>query len=137
MADEPRLTAPQVIRPADRTHETAQSAGAQRIAGVSMGNTGASRVWLGRVMNEPGHRSVPHHHGEAETAGFVLEGRARIYFGEGYRDFVDLEAGDFVFVPAYLPHIEANMSSSDELVFLTARSPDNIVVNLDAEPGYP
>ena len=39
--------------------------------------------------------------------------------------------GDFVFVPPYMPHVEANMSTTEELVWLTTRTPDNIVVNLD------
>ena len=30
-----------------------------------------------------------------------------------------------------MPHVEANMSTTDELVWLTARTPDNIVINLD------
>jgi hypothetical protein len=29
-----------------------------------------------------------------------------------------------------MPHVEANMSTTEELVWLTARTPDNIVVNL-------
>ena len=38
--------------------------------------------------------------------------------------------GDFVFVPPHMPHVEANMSTTDELVWVTCRTPDNIVVNL-------
>ena len=30
-----------------------------------------------------------------------------------------------------MPHVEANMSVTEELVWLTTRTPDNIVVNLD------
>jgi uncharacterized RmlC-like cupin family protein len=90
----------------------------------------ATRIWLGKLSNEPGHHPVAHHHGEAETAAYVLKGSARIYYGADYRDYVDLEEGDFLFVPPNFPHIESNRSETDELVWLTARSPDNIVVNL-------
>ena len=88
-----------------------------------------------------GFRSLPHHHGEAETGAYLLSGRARIYFGEGYQEFVDLSAGDFMFVPPFLPHLEANMSTTEELWWIACRSPENIVVNLadvaDASlPGY-
>ena len=121
---------PYVVRAGDETGETAQSAGARRIAGVSPAATPSTRIWLGKVSNEPGYRSVPHHHGDAETAGYVLKGRARIYFGDGYREYVDLHEGDFVFVPPNTPHIEANLSCDAELVWMTARTPDNIVVNL-------
>jgi hypothetical protein len=29
-----------------------------------------------------------------------------------------------------MPHVEANMSTTEELVWLTTRTPENIVVNL-------
>jgi len=123
-----------VVRGSQVTTNTAQSAGALRVAGISEDNTPATRIWLGKLSNEPGHHSVAHHHGEAETAAFVLKGSARIYYGADYREYVDLEEGDFLFVPPYFPHIESNRSETDELVWLTARSPDNIVVNLEDEP---
>lgn len=122
---------PFVVRAGSETAATAQSPGALRVAGISPATTPSTRIWLGKVSNEPGHRSVPHHHGDAETAGYVLKGRARIYFGEGYRQYIDMSEGDFVFVPPHMPHIECNLSNDSELVWLTARTPDNIVVNLE------
>lgn len=62
------------------------------------------------------------------------KGVGRIYFGEGYREWVEMREGDFVFVPPHMPHVEANMSTTDTLVWLTCRTPDNIVVNLDDVP---
>jgi hypothetical protein len=32
--------------------------------------------------------------------------------------------------PPYLPHLEANMSTTEELWWLACRTPENIVVNL-------
>lgn len=125
------IVKPVVTRVGHEHADTADSGGAHRISGVSVGHTPATRIWFGQVSNEPGSRSLPHHHGEAETGGYVLRGTARIYFGEGYSEWVDMTAGDFVFVPPFMPHVEANMSTTDELVWLTARTPDNIVVNLD------
>ncbi|GAA2227695.1 cupin domain-containing protein [Herbiconiux moechotypicola] len=125
---------PVVTRAGHEYGDTGQSGGAHRVSGVSVQHTPATRIWFGRVSNEPGFRSLPHHHGEAETGGYVLTGHGRIYFGEGFTRFVDLTAGDFVFVPPFMPHVEANMSTTDELVWLTARTPDNIVVNLDDVP---
>ena len=111
--------------------DTGQSGGAVRISGVSTQHTPATKIWYGQVSNEPGYRSFPHHHGEAETGGYVLRGHGRIYFGEDYKEFIDMTEGDWVFVPPYMPHVEANMSVTEELVWLTARTPENIVVNLD------
>jgi len=119
-----------VVRSVDLTEVTSQTQHALRRAGVSSQNTGASQIWLGKVHTPAGYASDAHHHGVAETAGYVLKGRAYILFGEGYRERVDLEEGDFVFVPPHMPHIEGNASDSEELIWMTARTPDNIVVNL-------
>ncbi|WP_072806474.1 cupin domain-containing protein [Rhodococcoides yunnanense] len=121
---------PVVTRKGSEAADTGQSGGAVRISGVGASHTPATKIWFGKVSNEPGYRSLPHHHGEAETGGYVLTGIARIYFGENYSDYVDMAEGDFVFVPPFMPHVEVNMSTTDELVWLTARTPDNIVVNL-------
>lgn len=122
---------PVVTRKGAEHRDTGQSGGAVRISGVSPQHTPATKIWYGQVSNEPGYRSFPHHHGEAETGGYVLRGHGRIYFGEDYREFIDMTEGDWVFVPPYMPHVEANMSITEELVWLTARTPENIVVNLD------
>ena len=127
----PQFIGPIVTRKSNESHATGQSAGAVRISGVSPQHTPATRLWFGKVSNEPGFRSVPHHHGEAETGGYVLKGHGRIYFGDNYAEYVDMTEGDFVFVPPHMPHVEANMSTTDELVWMTCRTPDNIVVNLD------
>jgi len=60
----------------------------------------------------------------------VLFGRARIYFGKDFKEYVDLADGDFMYVPPFVPHLEANMSTVEELWWLACRSLDNIVVNL-------
>jgi len=125
---------PKIIRAVDLTEATAQTEGALRRAGVSKENSDSTRIWLGKVHTPPGHTSEAHHHGAAETAGYVLKGRAFLLFGEGYRERVELEEGDFVFVPPNMPHVEGNASDVDELVWMTARSPDNIVVNLGRVP---
>jgi uncharacterized RmlC-like cupin family protein len=129
-ATESGLVVPVVTRGGLESSRTGQSEGASRVAGVSPQHTPARRIWFGKVSNEPGYRSVPHHHGEAETGGYVLSGRARIYFGEKYEDYLDMEEGDWVFVPPFMPHVECNLDRNRPLTWMTTRTPDNIVVNL-------
>jgi uncharacterized RmlC-like cupin family protein len=119
-----------VTRKGEENTRTDQSGGCVRVSGVGRQHTPATKIWFGKVSNEPGYRSLPHHHGEAETGGYVLKGKARIYYGENYSEYFDMEEGDFVFVPPHWLHVEANMSTTEELVWLTSRTPDNIVVNL-------
>ncbi|WP_026479626.1 cupin domain-containing protein [Ahrensia sp. 13_GOM-1096m] len=121
---------PVVTRANELDGSTSQSGDCVRKSGVSPQHTPAQKIWFGQVSNEPGFRSPPHHHGEAETGGYVLRGHGRIYFGEDYADYIDMTDGDFVFVPPFMPHVEVNMSTTEPLVWLTCRTPDNIVVNL-------
>jgi len=131
MSDELRWDiAPQVTRAGEEDVHATDSGDAVRVAGVSPGHTEAKRLWFGRVSNQPGYRSLPHYHGEAETGGFVFSGHGRIYYGPGFKQYLDMSVGDWVFVPPYMPHVEANMSTTEDLVWLTTRTPDNIVVNL-------
>lgn len=120
-----------VVRGVELSAHTAQSAGALRQSGIDGELTDATKIWMGKVSNEPGYASVAHHHGEAQTSGYVLKGEARISFGKNYDQHIDLNEGDFCFVPPFFPHIESNRSDENELVWLTARTPDNIVINLD------
>ena len=122
---------PVITRKGHEYEGTGQSGGAHRVSGVSIQHTPATKIWFGKVSNLPGYRSLPHHHGEAETGGYVLKVHGRIYFGENYSEFEDMVEGDFVFVPPFMPHVEANMSVTEDLIWLTTRTPDNIVINLD------
>ena len=135
------LVAPVVTRGGLEDANTADSGGAVRVSGVSIQHTPARRLWFGKVHNDPGYRSVTHHHGEAETGGYVLSGKARIYFGEKFEDYVDMETGDWVFVPPFMPHVECNLDRNKPLTWMTTRTPENIVVNLadvpdDELPGW-
>lgn len=120
-----------VNRAADQTGDTGQTQNARRISGVSKENSAADKIWFGKVYTGPGEVSDAHHHGEAQTGGYIFKGRGYIRYGERYENIVYMEEGDFVFVPPYMPHIEGNASKTEELIWMTTRTPDNIVVNLE------
>lgn len=108
-----------------------QTANARRLSGVAVENTDVKGLWFGKVYTGPGEVSDPHHHGEAETGGYVFKGNGFIRYGEHYEHVLYMEEGDFVYVPPFVPHIEGNLSKTKELIWLTTRTPDNIVVNLE------
>ncbi len=118
-----------LVRGEQATLQTSQTVGMARRSGVDA-SVGATKLWMGRVTGLPRMNSGPHHHGDAETGGYVLSGHCRIYYGKDYAEFVECGPGDFVFVPAYLPHIEENVSDTEPVEFVTVRSPQNTVVNL-------
>ena len=108
---------------------TTQTRGMERRPGIDSNTAGASQIWLGQVTCAPNTMGPPHHHGEAETAAYVVKGHVRVYFGEDFKEYVEAGPGDFIFVPAHLPHIEGNPYDEPAEAILS-RGPDNIVINL-------
>jgi uncharacterized RmlC-like cupin family protein len=54
-----------------------------------------------------------------------------VFLREGREEHVDTGPGDFVYVPAWVPHREENPSAEEEAIVVLARStPEEIVVNL-------
>src|ERR1700693_5289324 len=103
----------------------------RRVA-IDASMTGAKRIYMGPGVAHPHTRSAKHHHGEAETAAYCISGRQRVYFGEDFKEFIDIGPGDFVYVPPYIPHIEAN-EWSEPYTGILCRTPANIVINLEEE----
>jgi uncharacterized RmlC-like cupin family protein len=126
--------------PADRLDaETAQSAGMQRYAAISNATVGSTRLWMGQAHVRPSTRSADHHHGEAETAIYVVSGTPEFVFLDertGEETRVRAAPGDYVFVPAYTPHREENNDPGVEAVVVLARSTQEaIVVDLPSLRG--
>lgn len=127
-----------VIKPADRDAGTAQTPGMTRVAGVSASTAGASGIWMGQFTNEPGFRSGAHHHGDVESAIYVLSGRLQMRWGARLEHSADAEAGDFIFVPASLVHQEINLSDAEGVVAILARGgQENVVVNVEVGEASP
>jgi uncharacterized RmlC-like cupin family protein len=127
-----------VIKPADRDAGTAQTPGMTRVAGVSASTAGAQGVWMGQFTNEPGFRSAAHHHGDIESAIYVLSGRLQMRWGARLEHSADAEAGDFIFVPANLVHQEINLSDAEHVTGIVARGgQENVVVNVDVADASP
>lgn len=64
--------------------------------------------WVGQVETEPNTMSGWHHHGEHTTLGYILSGTARLEFGPGGGDAVEVSAGDYFVVPPMTIHREGN-----------------------------
>jgi uncharacterized RmlC-like cupin family protein len=103
----------------------------QRAAAITHASVGAHKIWAGTVTIQANARTGAHHHGELESVIYVLEGRARMRWGEHLEFVAEAGPGDFIFVPPYVPHQEINASSSEPLVCVLVRSDQEpVVVNL-------
>ena len=109
----------------------------RRFAAISGRTAGARRLWMGRTHVAPGGNSGDHHHGESETAIYVVSGHPVFVFldvegDEPVETRVETGPGDYIFVPPYVPHREENPDPDTEAVVVIARTTQEaIVVNLD------
>ena len=71
-----------IVRAGELDSNTPQTAGMSRAAAITHARTGASKLWAGTVLVNPGAKTGPHHHGELETVLYVVRGRARMRWGE-------------------------------------------------------
>lgn len=119
------------IKGDDVTGDTTQTSGMRRREAISGKSVGSEKIWMGQTHVAAGVRSADHHHGESETAIYVVSGTPSFVFAEGEKEVrLDARAGDYIFVPPYVPHREEN-SGTDEAVVVIARSTQEaIVVNL-------
>ena len=88
-------------------------------------------MWGGLFTVAAGGQTAIHHHGKQDTVVYVLAGKALIRWGRHGEFSATAQPGDFVYVPAYLPHKEMNLSTDEEFTWVVVRStPQPIVVNL-------
>lgn len=125
-----------VIRAAERCPD--QASGAMlREAAIAQNTVGAQKIWLGYVELGPGLVSAVHHHGEAESGIFIISGHARFCSGDSLDDPQDAHAGDFVWVPPHMVHVEMNVSKTEPVRMVVARSSQQaLTFNLPTPEGW-
>ena len=107
----------------------------RRLAAISNLLVGSEALWAGVMLAEPDTASSVHHHGPLETVVYVLSGKSRVRWGTRLEHEVDLEPGDFLFIPPYVPHQEINPSPDQPTQWVVVRNGrEAIVVNLAKAP---
>ena len=123
-----------IVRANQLDANTAQTPGMDRRAAITAGRAGARQLWAGTVDIHADARTGAHHHGGVESVIYVVRGIARMRWGNRLEFVAEARAGDFIYVPPYVPHQEINGSSDATLSCVLVRSgQDNVVVNLDIE----
>ena len=127
-----------IISSADLDPNTPQTPGMTRVAAITHARTGATRLWAGTVVVQPGAKTGPHHHGELETVLYIVRGRARMRWGDRLEFSGEAGPGDFIYVPPYVPHQEINALPDQPCEAVVVRSgQEPIVVNLDIPSPEP
>jgi uncharacterized RmlC-like cupin family protein len=121
------------IAPGNLAGDTAQTSGMRRVEAISGKSVGAEHLWMGQTHVPASTASGNHHHGESETAIYVVSGSPSFVLLEedGTETRIDAAPGDYIFVPPFVPHREENRDPETEAVVVIARSTQEaIVVNL-------
>lgn len=90
--------------------------------GMSAANVGAKQLSMNVATIPPGGVAYAHVHVDFEVMLYILEGRVRHEYGPGLVHSIDNAAGDFIFIEPGVPHEVLNLSDSEPVVAVVARS---------------
>jgi uncharacterized RmlC-like cupin family protein len=126
------------VRAGELSGDTGQTSGMTRREALSGRTVGSERVWMGQTHVAPRTSSGDHHHGDSETAIYVVSGHPVFVFAEDGREVrLETAPGDYVFVPPFVPHREENPTGEEAVVVIARSSQEAVVVNLPGLTGGP
>ncbi len=106
--------------------------------GLSAKNVPARELSMNVARIPPGGVAFAHIHVDFEVMLYILEGTVRHDFGPHLRESIVNRAGDFIFIEPGVPHEVVNISGTEDVVAVVARSDasewENIV-DYDPETG--
>ncbi len=90
--------------------------------GLSAKNVSAKKLSMNVATIPPGGVAYAHIHVDFEVMLYILQGRVRHEYGPGLKRIVDNQAGDFIFIEPGVPHEVLNLSDTEPVVAVVARS---------------
>ena len=91
-------------------------------AGLSGKNVGARKLSMNVATIPPGGVAHAHIHVDFEVMLYILAGRVRHEYGPELEHKLENEAGDFIFIEPGVPHEVFNMSDTEPVMAVVARS---------------
>jgi uncharacterized RmlC-like cupin family protein len=91
-------------------------------AGLSAKNVNAAQLSMNVATIPPGGVAAAHIHVGFEVMLYILQGRVRHEYGAALERSVENEAGDFIFIEPGVPHEVFNLSDTEPVVAVVARS---------------
>ena len=82
------------------------------LTGLTGATAGARGLCMNALMLPDGARAKTHLHRGIETAVYVIDGEAEMYYGERLEHLLRAKAGEYVYVPAGVPHLVLNRSGA-------------------------
>jgi uncharacterized RmlC-like cupin family protein len=111
-----------IIRPSD-TYDGKQ--GFSYFEGIAAETVGSTGVCMHLLVIPPGARAKAHKHENHETAIYVISGAGDMYYGDNLEHHMVAKAGEFLYIPAGVPHLPFNTSETEPCVAVIARTDPN------------
>ena len=92
---------------------------------ISAETVGAKALHMQLLTIPPGARAKAHKHVSHETSIYVLSGDAGMWYGERLEHHMITLPGDFIYIPADMPHLPYNRSQSEPCTAVIARTDPN------------
>ncbi len=125
MVTEPVTRNRQTCRVVRSNQPYAGKQGLTYFAGIAAETVGSTGICMHLLTIPPGGRAKAHLHESHETAIYVLSGHGEMWFGDGLREHLTVEAGEFLYIPAGTPHLPANASQTEPCTAVLARTDPN------------
>src|SRR6185312_16890075 len=93
--------------------------------GIAQESVGSTHICMHLLTIPPGGRAKAHKHENHETAIYAISGRVGMYYGERLEQHMVVEPGEFVYIPANMPHLPYNLSTTEPAVAVVARTDPN------------
>ena len=90
--------------------------------GLSAKNVGSTKLSMNVATIPPGGVAYAHIHVDFEVMLYILQGRVRHEYGPGLKRVVENQAGDFIYIEPGVPHEVFNMSDTEPVMAVVARS---------------
>lgn len=104
-------------------------------AGLSAKNVNAKKLSMNVATVAPGAVAYAHIHEGFELMLYIMKGNVRHIYGENLSKTIDNEAGDFIFIEPGVPHEVYNLSDTDPVVAVVARSDASEWQNITPYPS--
>ncbi len=98
--------------------------GLDYFSGISAESAGSKAICLHLLEMLPGAEAKPHYHEAHETAIYVLEGAAEFRHGQQLENLDRVEAGDFIYIPAGVPHQPFNPTEKPARALIARTDPN-------------
>jgi uncharacterized RmlC-like cupin family protein len=93
-------------------------------AGIAAETVGSCGICMHLVRLPPGVRAHAHLHEQHETAIYVLSGEVEMWYGERLEQHLVVRAGEFLYIPANMPHQPFNATQLEAVAVLARTDPN-------------